>query len=332
MSKKISVLLFLCAVTTILDAQILQFEMQCRFDISRIMEVDGYTCTISDLVYDFSSPFYFIRIVGEHMDELTNADVRNVRITNSRINRIPSNIFNVFPNAEALELIACYDFSFQNRDFFFADKLVDIRVVESLIPTIGDSPFFGASGMEVLNLDNNRIEELQDSSFMGLSTLRHLSLANNNIKVITRKMLAPLIRLGLLWVFPYLLFWWFYFLFSLQLFIAPDNDLQQLDGRLFIHNPLLITVNVEGNQIDNIGSSFLSVNQNIQFLFMSRNVCVNSNFINTNLEAIREALAECFENSPLGTQITLNVAGSLTIFDENDEVLIRVEWILHKFQ
>lgn len=78
--------------------------MTCVFDTTRIMDIEGYSCILSDLEYDFSTPFYFIRITGDHMDGMTNEDVRLIRITNSRINRIPANIFNVFPNAEAMEV------------------------------------------------------------------------------------------------------------------------------------------------------------------------------------------------------------------------------------
>lgn len=290
------------------NAQILVFEMTCDFAMSVVLEVEGYTCTLSDLEYDFSTPFYFIRIRGEHLGNLTNADVRNVRLTNSRMNRIPANIFNNFPNAEALEVIDCYGLTFIPPDFLFAGNLKDARFVNNQIPVIGISSFVFATGLELLNLDNNRINALTPTSFVGLTNLRHLSLANNNIRIITPRMLAPLV--------------------NLEIFVAPDNQLEVLDGRLFINNPRLITAMLVGNNINAIGSSFLNINENLRFLFMTRNNCVNRDFVDgdTTLTNIRNNLEECFRNSPFGTQITLNVVGRLTIFDETDNVLVTVDW------
>lgn len=289
-----------------LNAQILTFTINCVFEDLRIHENDGYTCRLSDLEVDFSSPFYFIRVTGAHTEGRTNADVTNVKITNSRINRIPANIFNVFPNTLALEVIDCYNMTFIPPDFYFVDKMIYARIHNNVIPALGGSSFVFATTLEVLFLDNNRINSLAATTFAGLENLRHLSLANNNIRTITPRMLAPLR--------------------NLELFIAPDNQLEQLDGRLFINNPELLSVNLVGNNINAIGASFLNINGNLRFLFLERNECASSNFINddANLNNIRSALGTCFDNSPLGTQITLDVVGDLTILDENDQVLLRI--------
>jgi Leucine-rich repeat (LRR) protein len=261
---------------------------------------------LSDLEIDFSRTFYFIRVTGEHTEGRTNEDVTNIKITNSRINRIPANIFHVFPNTIALEVIDCYNMTLAFADFMFVQNLLFIRITNNNIPNLGHSPFFNAATLEVLNLDNNRMNTLGPAPFLGLVNLRHVSIANNNIRTVVPSMLTPLI--------------------NLQLFIAPDNAIEQLDGRLFVNNPLLLSVNLVGNNINAIGASFLNVNENLRFLFFERNQCVSRNFINdeANLADIRSSFGTCFDNSPLGTQITLNVVGNLTIFDENDQVLLRI--------
>lgn len=307
MWKKVSfAVILLLGFVAKLNAQVLTFTINCVFEDLRILDHDGYTCRLSDLEFDFSSPFYFIRVTGDHTEGRTNVNVTNVKITNSRINRIPANIFNVFPNTVALEVIDCYNMTFIPPDFVFAENLIYARIHNNQIPTIGGSSFVFANTLELLILDNNQLNSLSETAFVGLENLKHLSLANNNIRSITPRMLAPLR--------------------SLELFIAPDNNLEQLDGRLFINNPNLMSVNFVGNNINAIGASFLNINENLRFLFFERNQCSSQNFINDDatLENIRNAFETCFDNSPFGTQITMTVVGNLTISDENDQVLLRI--------
>lgn len=289
-----------------LDAQVLSFAINCTFGNEQILEFQGYTCTLRDLDFDFSSAFYFIRVGGVHMDGQTNRDVTNLRILDSRINRVPANIFHVFPNIESFEVTNCGSINFVVPDFSYADNLRNVHIRDNLIPFIPPSVFFIASNIEVLNLENNSINSLGPSPFGGIAgRLRSVTISNNNISVLTPRMTSGLTQI--------------------EEFISVNNNIEEIDGRLFVNSPALRVVNFSGNNIKAIGLSFLNVNANLERLFLSNNECVDTNFDTIDLGIVRDELEECFRQSPWGTQIVLTVTGSLTVFDENDNVMIRID-------
>lgn len=294
---------------SVLNAQILRFSIECNFDNTEILGNDRYTCTLSNLTNDFSSPFYFIQVTGDHLTGQTNNDVQNLRMIASRTNRIPVNIFNVFPNVEALEIDDCGNINFIPVDFFFANNLRDIRIVGNNISTLTNSAFtIAGSTLETLILENNNISTLGATQFAGGVNLQHVSVANNQIRLLTPRMTAPLR--------------------NLRVFDASDNLIEDIDGRIFFNSPLVEIVNFSGNSILSIGSSILNINSNIREFWLDGNVCATENFEfaeEVDLGEMQTALATCFRNSPWGTQLSLTVNGRLVIFDENDQVLLRIE-------
>jgi Leucine-rich repeat (LRR) protein len=262
---------------------------------------------LNELDYDFSTPFYFIRIAGEHAEGRSNNDVRNLRIVDSTINRIPANIFSVFPNIEGLEIVNCGSINFIPPDFYYADRLREVRIVNNQISRLFVSPFISANAIETLILENNEITDLGPNPFNGLARLHTLSLANNNIQNITARIMRPLV--------------------ALRHFDASNNAIDVVDGRLFVNSPRIEIVNLSGNNINGVGNSILNINENLEQFWMEGNQCADENYVigtDVNLETIREGLQDCFANSPFGTQITLNVDGNLIIYDENDQVLLRI--------
>ena len=308
LAKNSFALIFLSCFVAGLNAQILSYAMECEFGDTEILGNSRYTCTLSDLDYDFSSPFYFIRLGGQHGAGRSNSDVQNLRIRDSIINRIPANIFNVLPNVQSLEVINCGTLSIIPPDFFFAARLREIRMVENQITRLTTAPFINAVSLETLILENNGITDLGPNPFAGLVNTRFISIANNEVQNITTQLMRPLR--------------------SLTTFDASNNAIQEVDGRLFWHSPNIEIVNFSGNSITAVGNSILNINENLQQFWMEGNGCANENYVisnSVNLETIREGLVECFANSPFGTQITLNVNGNLIIYDENDQVLVRIE-------
>lgn len=291
-----------------LHAQVTVFEITCDYANSQILDIVGYTCTLSGLDQDFSHPFYFIRVDGVHLPDHTNADVVNLRIINSEMNRVPSNIFSVFPNVEGFEVNNCGSVTFSFGDFMFAQNVREIIITNNNIPTLGEAPFFFAGNtIEVLILYGNGIVNLGLNPFAGLTNARFVSIGNNQIRTLTPRMMLPLV--------------------SIDTFVAYSNNIEQVDGRLFANSPDLEIVNLFGNNITAIGESFLNVNSNLDILMLGGNNCVNRDFTiggEVDLTFIRESLADCFRNSPWGTQIVLNVVGSLIIYDENEDVIFSV--------
>lgn len=294
---------------SILNAQILRFEIECNFENSEILGNERYTCTLENLTNDFSSPFYFIRVTGDHLPGLTNNDVENLRMVRSPTNRIPANIFNVFPNVQALEVDECGSIAFIPVDFFFASNVREIRIVNNSISSLANSAFaVSVTNLETLILENNNVSLLGPNTFAGGFNLQHVSIANNQIRLLTTRMTSSLR--------------------SLRIFDVSNNLIEDLDGRLFFNSPLIETVNFSGNNILSIGSNILNINPNIREFSLEGNECSNENFEfdeDVDLVEMRESLATCFSNSPWGTQLTLTVNGRLIIYDENDQILLRIE-------
>jgi Leucine-rich repeat (LRR) protein len=303
------ILVVVCLVACVSQAQILRFNITCAFENSEILGNERYTCSMDQLEYDFSTPFYFIQVTGNHLSGRTNDDVQNLRLTRSETNLIPSNIFNVFPNVQALEVENCGGINFIPPDFLFAGNLQDIRIVNNNISTLGGFAFIHTGPtLQTLILDNNNMTSLGPMPFANSFNLRHVSIANNRIRVLTPRMTSTLR--------------------NLRTFDASNNQIEDLDGRIFFNSRLVERVNFSGNNILSIGSSMLNINANIRELQLEGNQCINQNFefeSEVDLEAIRAALNTCFINSPLGTQLTLTVDGNLIVFDENDEVVLRIE-------
>lgn len=305
--KSLALILLSCFVAG-LNAQILSYTMECVYDDSEILGTERYTCTLSGLDYDFAHPFYFIRVEGQHATGRANEDVRNLRILNSTINRIPALIFTVFPNIEAVEVLNCGVMRFVPPDFYQAKALRELRVVDNDGLSLGNSAFFYLNILETLILDNNNLSAIGATPFTSLVSLQTLSLANNQIRTLTPRMMSPLR--------------------NLRTFDVSNNVVEEIDGRLFFNSPLVEIINLSGNRINAVGASIVNINENLQQIWFEGNNCIDQNFVigtGVDLGTIRENLAECFTNSPFGTQITLNVAGSLVIFDENDQVLLRIE-------
>lgn len=308
-SKMFKTFLIVFSLLSILNAQILRFEIECSFENLEILGNERYTCTLENLTNDFSSPFYFIQVSGNHQAGMTNADVANLRMVTSPTNRIPANIFNVFPNVEALEVDDCGNIVFIPVDFFFASNVRDIRIVNNNISSLVNSAFaVSVTTLETLILENNNVNLLGPNTFAGGVNLQHVSIANNQIRILTPRMTSTLS--------------------SLRIFDASNNLIEELDGRLFFNSPLIEIVNFSGNNILSIGSNILNINPSIREFSLEGNECSNENFEfddEVDLGEMRESLDNCFQNSPWGTQLTLNVNGRLIIYDENDQVLLRIE-------
>lgn len=308
LSKAIAAVLFAAGLLAGVEAQIRQVTLNCQFGDIAISGNERYGCLLDDIDIDTTSPFYFIRIEGTHQGTQTNADVRNLVLRNSRTARIPGNIFNVFPNTEALEVDNVEGITFIPPDFFFAENLREVRIVNINLPTLGPTPFTLAPSIEVLILENNGMNSLGVNPFGGLVNVQHISFANNNIQNLTPLMTANLA--------------------NLRHFDASNNNITEIDGRLFLNSPDLEVVNFSGNNLRAIGSNILNINENLTQAWFSGNDCVDDDFVvegDVNLETIRIAMKQCFVNSPWGRQISVRVAGSVIIFNENNQVITTID-------
>lgn len=305
MSKAIVAVLFAASLLAGIDAQIRTVTITCQFGDIAISGNTRYGCLLDDVDIDTTAPFYFIRVEGAHDGARTNTDVQNLVLRNARTARVPSNIFNVFPNLEALEVDNVEGITFTPPDFVFAENLREVRIVNINMPVLGPSPFTLAPSIHILTLENNGMNSLGANPFEGLVNVQRISFANNNIQNLTPLMTANLA--------------------SLTHFDASNNNITQIDGRLFLNSPDLEVVDFSGNNLNAIGSNIFNVNENLTQARFSGNSCVSEDFDGASLEDIRVAMEECFLNAPWGRQISVRVEGSVIIFNENNQVIVTID-------
>lgn len=313
---KSRVFITVCGAFFLMQAasQMMELDLDCEFGMHEIIFGEPeYTCTLSNISFDFTNPFYFIRLTGTHLEGRENSDVTVLRIIDSSINTIPTNIFNVLTNLRALEITDSGTIAIIPPSFSFAQRLEYIRLVDNNIPVLFDFSFFLiGSTMESLELRGNGITSLDADVFFGLVNLRHLSLGDNNLRTLSPRVFAPLTNLRSLFVY--------------------QNFIEILDGRLFNNNRQLETISFERNSINSIGPNILNPLDHLRTLWLVNNNCIDLDFeIGDDLDRgdVREALQRCFNNfidPPItGENFIFEVQGNLTIFDINGYELFRIQ-------
>lgn len=154
-----------------------------RIDAASIQCVSqtGFWCKISESVAGLA--------VGEHLSIL-NADHRNnVQIfqwlRRSKLKRLPTVIFETFPNLWHLDLAIGID-SLHVTDFENAGNLVQLKLTRNYIRRLHSYVFIKASNLTYIDLDSNQISEVQDSTFRGLNYLLQVNFNNNFLHVLSR--------------------------------------------------------------------------------------------------------------------------------------------------
>lgn len=285
-------------------------ELTCEFRILAVVEVRDYGCLLEHINLDIETNDP-VRILGEHVEGRGVLDVKVLEIHDSMINTIPSLIFFQLPNIEALEILRSGTFALEARSFFFANNLRDIRINNNNIPRVTGSPFAYAKNLEMIFLFDNQIVEIESTVFLGLNKLFHLSIGVNKISQMSAAHFAPLK--------------------SLERIYMIQNEIEVVGNDWFGANPLLTDIDIEYNKISSIGSNFLDGLENLDYVLLSNNLCVNKNFKITEdftIDDVRSGLQECFDNfvaPPIsGGNFTFELHGNLTIFDVNGDQLLRI--------
>lgn len=286
-----------------------EVRLNCSFEEFPIYEFVQYACVLRFIDFDFSNPFYYITINGEHMTGRTNDDVLNLIIQQSDTNVIPANIFQVFPNIQYIEAFRSGISSLTATSLTFAARLRGLFLNYNQIPALNGSPFWGRNGVTHLNLYANAIETIGPNYFFGLTGLRYLSLGGNNLRTLAPEVLAPLV--------------------NLRHFLASGNQLESLSGRTFATNRVIQIIALEYNNITSFGPNVFGGLVSLEYIGLSGNTCVDEYFEfdgRVNIEAVNEALETCFDNfipePPRQRQLLFELRGNMTFFDEyNREIL-----------
>jgi hypothetical protein len=285
-------------------------ELTCIFRILAVVDVRDYGCLLENITWnvDIDNPMI---ISGNHTAGRGINDVKVLEIHDSFMTTIPSAFFQELPNIEALEILESGAFRLEARSFLFASHLRDIRINGNILPRITGSPFIHATELEFIFLFNDQIEEVEPTAFAGLEKLFHLSLAVNKVKTLSAAHFAPLK--------------------SLERFYMIYNDVEVIGNDWFAANPLMTDIDLEFNQVRAIGPRFLDGLNNLEYVLLSNNICVDENFVisdELSIDDVRNGLRECFDNflppPVLGGNFTFDVHGNMTIFDQNGDAILRI--------
>lgn len=314
MWTKLGIVVLLCGISVPLTkAQTIhEVVLTCSFELYAINEFYEYTCILRDVEFDFTNPFYYVRIEGEHEAGRTNADVINLSIQASSINTIPANIFQVLPNIATIECFQAGVTVIIPVSFVFTQSLRALFINFNSIQFLFGSPFFAQSQITHLNFYSNNIQAIGQFFFFGLSGLRYLVLSGNNLQTIAPLSLAPLV--------------------NMRIFLASSNQISTLSGRLFETNQLVEFIGLEYNSISSLGPNIFANLPNIEYIGLSDNACVDGYFnINEDntIDVVNDALQTCFDNAipepPITRQLVLELRGNMTLVNEYNDEIFRIE-------
>ena len=181
-------------------------------------------------------------------------------------------------------------------------KLIAYQVYNCSIRTINAKHFKGLNNLELLFLDYNEVESIDGDAFKDLTKLEELSLHYNKITMIAPNLFQPLT--------------------SLEEFRAGNNEIEFLDENIFdnfqnirsiaLHNNKLSTIpanlfknnlKLEGifldeNKIKTISSTMFVHLQNLTYVGLRYNFCVNGFYLHNRFNIMKYILwTGC--NSPL---------------------------------
>uniref|UniRef100_A0A336MGD2 CSON001282 protein n=1 Tax=Culicoides sonorensis TaxID=179676 RepID=A0A336MGD2_CULSO len=158
-----------------------------EFHCSNISSVHPYSCTFTNLNYNFTSnPVEF-----SHSDPESTSIVM---FTKSNISHIPRKIFDYFPNVKQFDMQYCLLRIIVPDTFVNASNLVHLQLGHNNLTELHDSSFHGLGNLTHLQLAHNQIERISEYAFVDLGHLKILDLSHNFIvqlsDVTFRKMYA----------------------------------------------------------------------------------------------------------------------------------------------
>ena len=259
-----------------------------------------YTCVLTDITV--LDPDQNIIIGGVHLENRTNDDVRVVMVENSNTPFVIQQIFETFRNIDDLQI---YNSNLQSIRIPDIVQLSEVFIEGNNISRIENGSFDGQSNLWYLNLRDNNILEVDEDAFIGLEALETLNLIGNHIQSLHPRTLHPLARLNLL--------------------DLERNNMTSISDELFTQNPLITTLYLEYNQIEEISPRLIAIFNNLNFINLLGNRCINrlfSMFNNDefNFIILHNSLRTCYNNF-IGSEstmkrVTLEFEGPMKLYDE----------------
>ncbi|CRK95686.1 CLUMA_CG009144, isoform A [Clunio marinus] len=231
-------------------------EFRCEFGY----RLDhGYPCQVTKglLVNDNEA----VTFVGNHQAGKDDNDLKLISFSGNRHLRLhyfPRETFSKFPHLDDFSLQNCQLRNLKNGDFKDAGNLRNLNLDSNELFQLNSTTFAGASNLQWLGLASNDMRTINKDAFKGLSKLQMLILSQNKLHELHRETFHDLVDL-------------------LEI-LVDRNELETLPAGLFDRSLKLQRIWFQNNKINVIDPQFFTPLQNIKFINLEGNVCVNELF------------------------------------------------------
>lgn len=274
-----SSLLLLCLTVLSLFWQTQSVEFQCEYGY----RLDhGYPCQITKGKLDNDNEA--VTFVGTHQSGKDDNDLKLISFSGNRHLRLqyfPSAAFTKFPQLNDFSLQNCELRNLREGDFKAAGNLLNLNLDSNDLAQLNASTFAGATRLEWLSLSSNFIHTINKDAFRGLSKLQMLILSQNKLQQLPRET--------------------FYDLVELREILLNGNEFETLPAGLFDRNLQLKRIWLQKNELKVIEPKTFAPLENLLFINLQENVCVNEVFRKQYRETelmLAEALKSCHLTPP----------------------------------
>lgn len=292
---------FLLLTFTTFFCVVVSTEIECIFPFP----YNIYGCELENIsLTDNSSQE--ITIIRNHNNR-NDDDVRSIRITNSNIPFIITQLFPIFQNVFRITIDSSGLTRIQSNAFSEAKKLELIFIVGNPLHTIQADAFLGASKLVNLDLRLNRLRNIHSDAFRGQESLLHLMLEVNQIRRLPSNVFDSLT--------------------NVEAIVLADNYIEVIEGKIFAKNQRLRYIDFARNRINEVQNTVLSGLEDLQLFNVFSNQCVDNFFVVddvTSIDDIEKELTDCFTNFSAVGRLRVEVRGTMTISDDYGNKMFNV--------
>lgn len=221
----------------------------------------------------------YLGIVGEHLKEKTDRDVKYAAFYGSRVKKIPNQLFSKFPNLDQLDMQISGVQGIEENSLKGAKNLKKLHLRGNNVKSLEAETFVEAENLEVIVLHDNVIGFLDESAFRNLSKLESLYLGDNNIGELFKDTFIDLVNLREI----YLHF----------------NKIEKLEKGLFRNNLNLEEIELDNNRIKIIDDKLFLYLRFLKNVNLAFNQCIDDTFKSgfASLSVLHEEIKDCTEDN-----------------------------------
>lgn len=183
---------------------------------------------------------------------LNGTGLKQLLMSNNKINQLPSRAFATLKNLEQIDLHSCAIQKVDNDTFAGLLSLTNLNLADNIIEKV---PINLPSTLSLLYLNGNKIAALGENAFVNLASLKNLYLGGNKISEVNRFAFRGLV--------------------SLQKLHLVANSINSLAAELFTPFGMLVSLELNKNNLKTIQNSpdIFSYMTSLQYLSLADNGC-----------------------------------------------------------